>query len=142
MNSTWRVHCLAALAVALTFAAAGAACADRLPDQDLRIVTAAPAAKLSTSVLWADYQADRRDADKKYWGKAVEITGKVSSVLQDPPRILFLQTTEPAGGVEARLLEDRAAATLAASPVGERVTLRCFCEGLQTKVILKSCIKP
>jgi hypothetical protein len=63
-------------------------------------------------------------------------------VLQDPPRILFLQTTEPAGGVEARLLDDRASATLAASPVGERVTLRCFCEGLETNVILKSCIKP
>lgn len=142
MNSRRGVRFALAIVMTLTFAAAGAGCVDRLPDQDLRILSAAPAAKLSTSVLWSDYQADRRAADKRYWGKALEVTGKVSSVLQDPPRIMFLQTTEPGGGVEARLLDDRATATLAASPIGERVTLRCFCEGRQTNVILKSCIKP
>lgn len=135
MRSGWRIGAVFALG-------ALAACADRLPDQDLRILSATPAAKLSTDVLWSDYQADRRAADRKYWGTAVEITGKVSAVSQSPPRIMFLQSDKPAAGIEARLLDDRAAATLASSPAGERVTLRCFCEGLQTNVILKSCIKP
>jgi hypothetical protein len=129
------------LPLLVAVAALAAACADRLPDQDLRILNAAPAAKLSADVLWNDYSTDRRAADRKYWGKAVELTGKVSSVLQDPPRLVFAVSAEPSARIEARLLDEQADATLAASPAGERVTLRCFCEGLQERVILKSCIK-
>jgi tRNA_anti-like len=137
-----RCGALEGVLAAMAFAAMAAGCADRLPDQDRRILAAAPQAKLSTDVLWKDYQADRRAADRKYWGKAVEVSGKVSSVSTDPPRIIFLQQEQPAAGIEARLLDDRAAATLAAASVGERLTLRCFCEGLTTNVVLKSCIKP
>jgi hypothetical protein len=132
-----RIVAVAALGLILT-----GACVDRLPDQDLRIVSATPAAKLSTDVLWADYQADRNAADRKYWGKAIEITGKVTRSTEDPARIIFLSSPESQAGVEARLLDERAGETLAASPAGERVTLRCFCEGMQGNVILKSCIKP
>ena len=119
-------------------------CADRLPDQDLRILQAAPVAKLSTDLLWTEYQADRRAADKKYWGKAVEVTGKVTSAVKEPsPRVMFVvDIDKPTVGVQANLLDDRATATLAAATAGQRVTLRCFCEGLATNVILKSCIKP
>ncbi len=137
-----RCRALEGVLAAMAFAAMAAGCADRLPDQDRRILAAAPQAKLSTDVFWKDYQADRRAADRKYWGKAVEVSGKVSSVSTDPPRIIFLQQEQPAAGIEARLLDDRAAATLAAASVGERLTLRCFCEGLTTNVVLKSCIKP
>ncbi len=119
-----------------------AGCADRLPDQDLRILQAVPVAKLSTDILWQEYQEDRKGADRRYWGNAVEVTGKVTSVAKDPPaRILFVPS-ESAAGVQAGLLDDRAAATLADAAAGQRITLRCFCEGLATHVILKSCIKP
>lgn len=116
-------------------------CADQLPDQDLRILDATPAAKISSDILWTEYQGDKSAADKRYWGKAVEITGRVTSVSQTPPRIIFQPQFAPAG-IEARPLEDRSAATLAAATVGERMTLRCFCAGIETNVILKSCIKP
>ncbi len=129
-------------AVAALALGAAAACADRLPDQDRRILAAPPQAKLSTDILWSDYQADRGAADRRYRGKVVEVSGKVSSVSQDPARIVFLQQEQPPAGVEARLLDDRAAATLAAASVGQRLTLRCFCEGVATNVVLKSCIKP
>jgi hypothetical protein len=128
-----------ALAACLTVAA----CADKLPEQDRRILEAAPAAKLSTDILWKEYQADRRAADRKYWGRAVEVTGKVTEVVPNPPapHILFGKDVQPgSAGVEARPLDDQAAATFAAATVGERLTLRCFCEGLAGNVVLKSCI--
>jgi hypothetical protein len=84
----------------------GAGCAQHLPDQDLRILDASPAAKLTT------------------------------------PMIMFVQ--KGAGenvGVEARLLDDRVAQTTKDTAAGQRITLRCFVEGLETNLILKSCIK-
>jgi hypothetical protein len=45
-------------------------------------------------------------------------------------------------GVQANLLEERARGVLADATAGQRITLRCFCEGLQTNVVLKSCIRP
>ena len=135
-----RALLMAVLSPALGWLAAG--CADRLPDQDRRILQAVPVAKLSTDILWKEYQADKRAADRKYWGKAVEITGKVSSVATDPPpRVMFTQP-DSATGVQASLLDDRAPAALADAAVGQRMTLRCFCEGVAANVILKSCIKP
>jgi outer membrane PBP1 activator LpoA protein len=125
----------------LPAALAIAACADTLPDQDRRITQATPAAKLSVDLLWKDYQADRTAADRKYWGKAVDVSGKVTSVeAAAPRRVMFeLQATQ---GVEARLLDDHAAEILASVVVGERTTLRCFCAGLEGNVILTSCIRP
>ena len=129
-----------ALLLALCWLATG--CADRLPDQDLRILQATPSVKLTTDLLWSEYQADRRAADRKYWGNAVEVSGKISSVEQNPPRIMFVQQMKPEAGVQANLLDERARGVLADAAAGQRITLRCFCEGLQTNVVLKSCIRP
>jgi hypothetical protein len=120
-----------------------AGCADRLPDQDLRILQAVPVAKLSTEILWTEYQADRRAADRKYWGKAIDVSGRLSSFAPPPAaRVIFLPQPESAAGIEARLLDERSAAILTDVAAGQRITLRCFCEGLATNVVLKSCIKP
>ena len=118
---------------------AWAACVNRLPDQDLRIRSAAPAAKLSVADLWQDYQRDRAGADGKFWGKAVEVSGNVTAEDDSAaPALFFAQADQR--GVRARLLDEDAAAILKNASVGQRVTLLCFCEGLQTDVILKSCI--
>jgi hypothetical protein len=119
----------------------GIACADQLPDQDRRITAAAPAEKLSVDVLWKDYQVDAKAADRRYWGKALDVSGKVTAVEKSaPPRLMF--ELQAPNGVEARLLDDQAERILAEAVVGERVTLRCFCAGLSGNLILKSCIKP
>jgi len=116
-------------------------CADKLPEQDRRITQATPVAKLPVEFLWSDYQADRRAADRKYWGKAVDVSGKVTGVGADAPRRVLFDVAPP-HGVEARLLDDQATAILAAAAVGERLTLRCFCAGLDGNVVLTSCIRP
>ena len=123
----------------------GAGCVDRLPDQDLRILTTEPAAKFSASDLWKDFQGDAAGARSRYFGKAVDVSDRPTAIEPDPPagpRMLFVQAAER--GVVARLLDEKAAETLKDVKVGDRLTLRCFCEGLDTNkdVVLKSCIRP
>lgn len=121
------------------------ACVEHLPDQDLRILTAVPAAKLSVADLWQDFQRDPAAATSPYFGKAVDISGKITSVESSPakaPHVFFGQAGER--GIRAYLLEDQTAQIVKNAIVGERFTLRCFCEGLdeQRDVVLKSCIRP
>ena len=120
-------------------------CANHLPDQDLRILSAQPAAKLSASDLWKDFQANAAAAKSRYFGKAVDISDAPAAVEPNAPsgpRMIFLQAGDR--GVVARLLDERATATMAEAKAGARLTLRCFCEGLDWNqdVLLKSCIRP
>jgi hypothetical protein len=124
---------------------AGAACVSNLPEQDLRILAAQPSAKLSASDLWKDFQTDAAGASKKYFGKAIDVSDKPTAIETDASKnqhFFFGQT--PERGVRARLLDEKAAETLKDVKVGTRLTLRCFCEGLDVNkdVLLKSCIRP
>jgi hypothetical protein len=113
----------------------------QLPDQDLRIREAVPVAKMPPADLWRDFQDNRDAAHARYWGKAVDISGKVTGVEQPvgaSPAVLFAQSEKAV--VRANLLDDDAAAILKVATVGQRVTLRCFCDGLKGDVILKSCV--
>lgn len=118
------------------------ACVDRLPDQDRRITVTPPAFKLSADYLWKEYKANQADADRKYWGQALSITGVVTRAGADAgvARVVFEQ--ESPLGVEANLLDDQAKEILAEAKPGDRMTLKCFCSGLATNVILKSCVRP
>jgi hypothetical protein len=131
---------LGMLALATTMIAG---CTDRLPDQDLRIMSTPAAAKMPADVLWKAFKANPSAAARQYFGKAVEISGTVTSVGSDVPGqryVLFGQDDK--NGVRANLLDDHAREILAGVAVQNRVTLRCFCEGLQSDLILKSCFKP
>ena len=122
-----------------------AACVQHLPDQDLRITTAAPAAKLPADDLWKDFQKDAAAARRQYFGKAVDISGTVAAIQPDASKVpvVFFGPAD-LHGVRARLLDERATETVKALAVGSRSTLRCFCEGLteQQDLLLKSCIRP
>ena len=63
-------HALLILLPVLLLLILSSACVDRLPDQDLRITTAVPAAKLSSDLLWQEFSADSAAATKRYFGKA------------------------------------------------------------------------
>ena len=132
--------CLVSLALCLV------ACAEHVPDQDLRILSAPPAAKLSADDLWKDFQRDPSAARRQYFGKAIDVSSRITSIEPDPKKVPHIFFGQPGGGagVRARLLDDRAVDTLKDTKPGDRITLRCFCEGLDEKqdVVLKSCIKP
>jgi len=130
--------------IAVVIGSGAPGCAEHVPDQDLRILQVAPVAKLTTDLFWKEFQSDGRAATRKYHGQAVELSGKVTGLVEDqaPARILFDQSTPKLNGaIEARLLDERAKAAFADLSVGQRVTLRCFVEGLATNLVLKSCIR-
>ena len=134
------------LSVLIAIALVPASCADHLPDQDLRITAiTVPDAKLSSDDLWKDFQNDAKGSSKRYFGRSMDVSGKITAMEADlakQPNIFFGPTGAP--GVRGRLLDERAAVTLKDLTVGTRVTLRCFCEGINDKkdVLLKSCIRP
>lgn len=124
---------------------AGAACVSNLPEQDLRILAAQPSAKLSASDLWKDFQTDAAKAKTTYFGKAIDVSDKPTAIETEASKgqhFFFAQAGDH--GVRARLLDERAGETLKDMKVGARLTIRCFCEGMDAKgdVLLKSCIRP
>lgn len=131
-------------AIVLTGVLWTSACTDRLPAQDLRIVEAQPSAKLSAPDLWKDYQTDPTAAGRQYFGKAVDVSAVVTAIDANPAtaNIYFAQTST--NGVRGLLLDERIAQTTKDVKAGDRITLRCFCEGIDAKndVLLKSCIRP
>ena len=132
------------LAVALTLVAASAACARTLPDQDRRIVSAATDARISADILWKDFQTNKSDAARRYHGEALVVSGNVTAIYQSAiaSSIFFGQSGDH--GVAAHLLDDNSADVVKTAAQGQRLTLKCFCEGLDNSgnVILKSCVKP
>lgn len=129
------------LAVAL---AAGllASCGGTLPDQDRRIVQTAPDVKLSADVFWKDFQVGAPAAARRYHGRAVEFSGVVTRIDQRAGGTAVVFTQANDHGIVANLLDDDAAAIVKAATPGQRLTLKCFCEGFQADIILKSCVKP
>ncbi len=124
-------------------AAAAAACMDRLPEQDLRILGATAIAKMPIEDLAADYRTDKAAADRQYWGKPIEVSGEVADTREGPagPVLVF----KDKAGVEiadASLLQEQAGTVLASVGKSRRVRLKCYCDGLSTVVRLKSCVLP
>ena len=117
------------------------ACTARRPDQDRRILEASPVERLSAALLWQDFQSVREQAERAYVGRALIVAGDVTRAGTDEAGeayVYFGQT--PTGGVYAVLLDDQAEAIMAAVEQETRVQLKCFCEGLTTDVVLRSCI--
>jgi hypothetical protein len=136
-----RVACVAALVLA-------ASCARTVPNHDDRVITTPPVAKMSAVDMAAAFQKDATGASRQYWGKVVEVTDPVATVNKDNPAQPYIVFKTPGPiSVEAHLHDDHAAAILEKVVEGERITLRCLCEGVKTEsmrttVVLKSCVKP
>jgi hypothetical protein len=118
-----------------------AACQRTLPEQDRRITVTPAIAKIPAEDLWKEYKDNPKAADRKYWGNAIEVSGKVSTVLGDPAKPVAVRFhVEHDNGIEAFVLDDESAAVLKTASVGQRLRLKCFCAGLNDDVILRSCI--
>src|SRR5580704_6589144 len=95
-----------AAAAAMIFATA---CARTLPDQDRRIVSVAPDAKLSADMLWKDFQSGGADTSRRYHGRALVVSGVVTRVNASATQtsLFFAQSSDH--GIVANLLDDQAA---------------------------------
>lgn len=120
------------------------ACVSQLPEQDRRIREAVPVAKMSTADLVRDFTTDPAGARARYWGQAVEVSGTPTKADgRDAVGAFLLFVDEgDAAGVLAHLLDDDAAAIVEAVQDGSRVTLKCYCDGMDGHVVLRSCVRP
>lgn len=152
----------------LTVTALAVSCARTLPDQDRRIVSAGADAKLSADLLWKEFQASVPAATRKYHGRVVIVSGVVTADAMPPPNSVDGTSVAPVAagsdadataaqmrlgpsvlfaeaggrGIVGYLLVDQAQAITKTAAPGQRLTLKCFCEGFNMNVILKSCVKP
>jgi hypothetical protein len=119
----------------------GVACGPAVSDHDNRIFATPASIKLSAADLSAAYLAGIGAADSKYRGHVLEVSGVVE---KSPPGggKVMLRGAERGPFVEASLHEDIAGELLKTMPEGQRVMLKCFCEGLNQTVRLKSCVAP
>jgi hypothetical protein len=116
-------------------------CERTLPEQDRRITVTPAVAKLPAEDLWKAYRTDAKAADRKYWGQAVEVSGKVNVIVGEPTAPKAVRFfVERENGIEAFVLDDQAGEILKTATVGQYLRLKCFCAGLDTNVVLRSCI--
>jgi hypothetical protein len=94
--------------------------------------------------LWRDFAQDPAAARARYWGRAIEVSGiptRVDGQDSGGPYLLFVADEGPFG-VRANLLDDDAAVVIEAVKDGARITLKCYCDGLDGHVVLRSCVRP
>ena len=99
--------------------------------------------KLPTELLWKAFQTNADQARRAYFGKVVEVTGSATRLGDDVPTdryVFFAQSGE--FGIRANLLDEQAGEILAKTKEDPRVTLKCYCEGMDGNLILKSCVRP
>lgn len=137
-----RARVLAAAAAAVSVVA----CVDRLPAQDLRILSAVPIERLSVSLLWDDYQKDSAATGRKYRAQAVVVTGTppITPGSGAGGHFLRFELGKPRdGAVQAYLLDEQADALSTSAKGAERVSLKCFVEGPEGRdIVLRSCVAP
>ena len=117
------------------------ACGPAVSDHDNRIFGMAASVKLSAADLSQAYGSDAGDANGRYRGRVLEISGVVRGVRPEASQVV-MGGSETGPMVEASLHEDVSAQILATVADGQRLTLKCFCEGLNDLVRLKSCVPP
>ena len=123
----------------LVLAGLAPACGGAISNHDNRIFTTTASAKLATAELSLGYVLNPKAADDLYRGHVIEVSGVVATVEAASNRLVMLGS-DPV--VWASLHDDVAAEVLKTVTQGQRVTLKCFCEGLDTQVHLKSCVLP
>ena len=126
-------------AALLLLAAGPLACGPAVSDHDNRIFATPASIKLSAADLSMAYASDARAADGRYRGRVLEVSGVIGK-LESGRSTLMLTGAEKGPVVEASLHEDVAAGMLKTMADAQRVTIKCFCEGLNQHVRLKSCV--
>ncbi len=131
-KKTWQVAALAALVMIV----AGTVIGYRMYNKPHRSAATATAVELTAMRLAAEYEQDENSANKKYLGNAVQVSGTVSAVTvnqQNKPVIVLLGSDM--SGVQCTLQD-----VVQGIKKGDSVTIKGFCSGYLTDVIIDRCI--
>jgi tRNA_anti-like len=101
-----------------------------------RSIDREPAIALKSTDIYNAYLHDEKSANAHYLDKALIITGKISEVKtnQQGQQVIILETEDPIFGVVCTMVK----------PVniskGKDVSIKGFCTGYTTDVVLRDCI--
>lgn len=115
---------------------AGAAIVYIIYHQPQRSVAKEAAVVINAGQLAAEYEQDEATANKKFLGNALQVSGTVSEVSvnqQNKPVVILAGTNM--SGVQCSLLND-----VAGIKKGDAVTIKGFCSGYLTDVVMDRCI--
>lgn len=89
--------------------------------------------------LYRQYQADEHAADKKYMGKVIEVTGRISEIQHNgASEIWILSTQQGGGGINCELFSGTKTGN--APKAGDLVTIKGRCTGFLMDVNLADCV--
>ena len=122
--------------VCLLCICAGAFIAYRMYNKPHRSAAAENAVSLTAKLLAAEYEQDEAVANKKYLGHAVQVAGTVSdvSVNQQNKPVITLAGSDMSS-IQCSLQDE-----VPGIKKGETVTIKGFCNGYLTDVIIDRCI--
>ncbi len=100
------------------------------------------AAVIAAAVLFTEYNANEESANAKYLGKTIAVTGKVKecSKTETGPAKIMLETGDEEFAVICEL-DALSQHTRTDIPIGETVTLKGKCDGLNLDVQLSRCVE-
>jgi tRNA_anti-like len=114
----------------------GAVIAYRMYNKPHRSAAEETAVVLTAAQLSQEYEKDEPASNKKYLGNAVQVNGTVSEVsVNQQKKPVILLTGSDMSGVQCSLLEEAPGIKK-----GDNVTIKGFCTGYLTDVIMDRCI--
>ncbi|MEP6747558.1 MAG: hypothetical protein ABJB86_07520 [Bacteroidota bacterium] len=101
-----------------------------------RSVEAETAIVVTAKQLSADYEKDEAASNKKYLGKALQVSGTVSDMsVNQQKKTVILLTASDMSGVQCSFQEG-----VNAIKKGDTLVIKGFCTGFLTDVIIDRCI--
>lgn len=93
--------------------------------------------KISATTLANAYTENEKAANAQYISKALEVTGIVAEVSknQDGKTVVLLESNDPMSGVQCTMREAKKIPA-----VGERISIKGFCNGYTMVVLLSDCV--
>lgn len=133
-------HTFTFLLVALFVLLAVASDDTKDPKHDQKVRTAPTVANVTATQLFSEYRENEVAADEKYKGKSVVVTGEVESIGKDITDTMYvtLKTKSSVFGIQA-FFSDAHKSTVASMKKGQRLSVKCQCDGKMMNVLLKHC---
>jgi tRNA_anti-like len=94
---------------------------------------------ISADSLYHQYQSNEHAADKKYMGKVVEVSGRISEIQHNGNSEIWILSPQPGGGgINCEIFPG--AKTLVHPKTGDTVTVKGRCTGFLMDVNLADCV--
>ena len=92
--------------------------------------------KISAAALADAFGQNEQNANAAYLNKVIEVTGRIAetSKNQDGKGVVVLEASDPLSGVQCTMKDD------GNYEVGKPITIKGFCNGYTTVVLLSDCV--